>query len=184
MRERHCSEWSTAHSRPTLVVTTSPPSAHPNCSKSFLHSGARRTCRNSGTGGGTGTAACGCNTGRSDSNATAIVFKCVRCQFAAACFVQRTAAHIQCPWWTPWNCLLLYPAWRAPCSPRTLASSPGCCIEADRARPDNRRRRLTHRALATAALLFARRGGGGARFEACRAVLECAPRHICPRARS
>ena len=129
MRERHCSEWSTAHSRPTLVVTTSPPSAHPNCSKSFLHSGARRTCRNSGTGGGTGTAACGCNTGRSDSNATAIVFKCVRCQFAAACFVQRTAAHIQCPWWTPWNCGLLYPAWRGPYSPRTLASSPGCCIE-------------------------------------------------------
>ena len=95
MRERHCSEWSTAHSRPTLVVTTSPPSAHPNCSKSFLRSGARRTCRNPGTGGGTGTASCGCNTGRSDSNATAIVFKCVRSQFAAACFVQRTAVHIQ-----------------------------------------------------------------------------------------
>ena len=38
-------------------------SAHPNCWKSALRGGARRTCRNSGTKGGKGTAACGCNTG-------------------------------------------------------------------------------------------------------------------------
>ena len=38
-------------------------SAHPNCWKSALRGGARRTCRNSGSNGGEGTAACGCNTG-------------------------------------------------------------------------------------------------------------------------
>ena len=64
MRERHCSEWSTACLRPALALAhPGQLSVYPNCPKSVRRNGARRTFRTSGTNGGKGTGACGCNTG-------------------------------------------------------------------------------------------------------------------------
>ena len=47
----------------SCICTSRQVPVYPNCSKSVLRNGARRTCRNSGTNGGGGTAACGYNTG-------------------------------------------------------------------------------------------------------------------------
>ena len=61
--DRHCSELSAGQVRPALALANpGQMSAYPNRSKSLLHSGARRTCRESVTCGCTGTDACGCNT--------------------------------------------------------------------------------------------------------------------------
>ena len=63
MRERHCSESSTACLRPALPLAhPGQLSVYPNCLKSVRRNGARRTCRNSCANGGKGTASCGCNT--------------------------------------------------------------------------------------------------------------------------
>ena len=63
MRERHCSEWSTACLRPAVACAhPGQLSVKPNYSKSVRRNGARRTCRHSGTNGGSEIAAYGCNT--------------------------------------------------------------------------------------------------------------------------
>ena len=62
----------------------------------------RRTCRNSGTNGGEVTATCEHKS--FDPNSTTIVFQCIKCQFATACFVLQAASPRSFAWRQSFDC--------------------------------------------------------------------------------